>query len=405
MSRTSVKRSAFIGASIGAGVTALAGTASVIVAAVFARKLVTPDRDRPDDAQVISVSHDLAGRPTSVVLSPTDESLAPGRYGLFWDDERGHARIGEVLGRTDGGDVIRAVDAVTRGELEPGPARWSGYYVDGSPQDAYGIPTEELGLETEFGRAPAWVTRAGDGTRWAVLVHGRGARRGETLRAVPVLTDLGISCVIPSYRNDPDGPVSSDGRYALGLTEWQDVDVAIDYAIREGATSIDLLGWSMGGAIVMQLLARSDHAPLVRRVVLDGPVLDWADVMAHHARQNRLHPHLAGLAARLLGDTRTSGRTIGVSQAVDLRLTNWVTRADEIVKPTLIIHSVDDEFVPYGPSQALAEARPDLVHWERWTTARHVREWNTDPVRWERSVRRFLSETGERSDDAAYPSR
>ena len=207
------------------------------------------------------------------------------------------ARIGEVLGETEHGDIIRRVDSVTRGDLAPGRARWSGWYVDGSPQDAYGIRTEELALPTVNGRAPAWVTRAGDGTRWAVLVHGRGARRGETLRAVPVLTDLGISCIIPSYRNDSDGPASSDGKYALGLTEWEDVDLALEFALREGARSIDLLGWSMGGAIVMQVLARSGHAGAVRRVVLDGPVLDWADVMAHHARANRLHPRLAELFA------------------------------------------------------------------------------------------------------------
>nr|WP_274619300.1 alpha/beta fold hydrolase [Dermacoccus nishinomiyaensis] len=310
---------------------------------------------------------------------------------MYWDDERGHARIGEILGHTDAGGVIRAVDAVTRGELLPGPARWSGWYVDGSPQDAYGIRTEELALPTVHGRAPAWVTRAGDGTRWAVLVHGRGARRGETLRAVPVLTDLGISCIIPSYRNDSDGPGSSDGKYALGLTEWEDVDLALEFALREGARSIDLLGWSMGGAIVMQVLARSGHAGAVRRVVLDGPVLDWADVMAHHARANRLHPRLADLAARLLGGNRSSRRMTGLAQAIDVTLTNWVARAGELTKPMLVIHSVDDEFVPYGPSAELARLRPDIVTWQRWEQARHVREWNTDPARWERCVREFLA--------------
>ena len=44
-----------------------------------------------------------------------------------------------------------------------------------------------------------------------------------------------------------------------------------------------------------------------------------------------------------------------------------------------------------GPSQALAAARPDLVTMEHWDTARHTKEWNVDPERWERSVAEFVS--------------
>ena len=56
----------------------------------------------------------------------------------------------------------------------------------------------------------------------------------------------------------------------------------------------------------------------------------------------------------------------------------------------LIIHSRDDEFVPVGPSEALADARPDLVAFIPWEQARHCKEWNTDPLRWESEVAAFL---------------
>ena len=57
----------------------------------------------------------------------------------------------------------------------------------------------------------------------------------------------------------------------------------------------------------------------------------------------------------------------------------------------LVIHSADDEFVPVAPSRALAEVRPDLVTFEEWHVARHCKEWNTDPERWERVVREFAT--------------
>ena len=58
--------------------------------------------------------------------------------------------------------------------------------------------------------------------------------------------------------------------------------------------------------------------------------------------------------------------------------------------PPLILHSVDDEYVPYGPSASLAEKNPEMVTFEPFNGARHTKEWNVDPERWERLVRAWL---------------
>jgi len=60
--------------------------------------------------------------------------------------------------------------------------------------------------------------------------------------------------------------------------------------------------------------------------------------------------------------------------------------------PTLILHSQDDDFVPYGPSAELAEQNPRLVTFERFSGAGHTREWNVDPERWESTVAEWLAE-------------
>ena len=46
--------------------------------------------------------------------------------------------------------------------------------------------------------------------------------------------------------------------------------------------------------------------------------------------------------------------------------------------------------MPVGPSERLAEARPDLVTFEPWSLAGHCREWNVDPLRWDRVVADFV---------------
>jgi fermentation-respiration switch protein FrsA (DUF1100 family) len=82
---------------------------------------------------------------------------------------------------------------------------------------------------------------------------------------------------------------------------------------------------------------------------------------------------------------------IGLREPLDLRRLDWVTRAAELQLPVLVIHSEADEYVPVGPSLALGRARPDIVTVEPWQHGRHTKEWNTDPVRWDRVVTEFVA--------------
>ena len=175
-----------------------------------------------------------------------------------------------------------------------------------------------------------------------------------------MLLRLGYTCLVVTYRNDPAAPPAPDGRYNLGLSEWRDVESALEYAAAAGASGAVLGGWSMGGAVVLQTLKQTGMADFVESVFLDAPVVDWGDVLAHHARLHHIPPPLRDLGTLVMG-RRATRHLVGVHDPVDVALTNWVARADEIRHRILIQHSVDDEFVPAGPSLALAEARPDLV--------------------------------------------
>jgi len=349
--------------------------------------VLTPDRLKPDDTAVLSIDE------VSVTLALTTETAQPGRYGLWFDGGNGHARVGQVLAvDQERGSVRRVLVGVDTGELSVGPARWDQYYFVGNPHTALGLRLRDVQIVAEIGLLDAWQVQAtGDASnRWAILVHGRGAPRQECLRAVPVLHELGYTALIPLYRNDIGAPASSDGRYSLGLSEWRDLESAILYAVEAGAQDIVLFGWSMGGAIVLQTLDRSWLSDRVSAVVLDAPVIDWADVLRHHAVLNRIPGPIGSLSRSLIGQS-WARRLVGVHESIDVAATNWEHRADELTHRTLLIHSLDDEFVPAGPSISLAAKRPDLVRFEPWHQARHTKEWNVDPERWDAVVRDFLA--------------
>jgi alpha-beta hydrolase superfamily lysophospholipase len=373
---------------------ALSAAGAVSAAAYFARKVVTPDLLKQDDTQILGVGKD------SVTLGLTAETEQPGRYGLWFDGGQGHARVGAILDvDQEAGSVRRALEGVDSGELGAGPGRWNQYYFTGNPQETLGLAARDVQIDSELGMLAAWEVPADSQVRatpaltgrWAILVHGRGAPREECLRAVPVLHDLGFTALIPMYRNDIGAPASPDGRYSLGLSEWRDCEAALLYAVDAGAKEIVLFGWSMGGAIVLQTLDRSWLSDRVKAVVLDAPVIDWADVLRHHGAVNRIPVPIGSLSRSLIGH-RWARRLVGVHEPIDVALTNWENRSGELKHPTLLIHSLDDEFVPAGPSISLAAKRPDLVRFEPWQEGRHTQEWNVAPERWDAVVREFLSE-------------
>ena len=375
---------------MGAGVAVASSAAGAIsgLAVHFARQVVTPTRTRDEKLDILAVVGS-AGRQT-VILPANDDTTVEGTYSLHFDRGTGHARIGAIRSYVPReGTVEREVEKVYTGDLAAATRGWWGGSVYPSPS-AMGFSEEEVLIPVEGGSAPAWLVRAETPARtWAIMVHGRGASRTESLRALTPARRLGLTSLVLSYRNDGEAPSAPDGRYGLGMTEWHDVDAAIDFAVSHGARDVVLFGWSMGGAIVLQTADLSRHRRRISALVLDGPVIDWIEVLAHHAALNRIPAPVGRLGQYLLASQRAR-RITGLAAPLDLKSMDWIARAEQLTLPTLVLHSEDDEFVPIGPSAELAAKNPSFVTLERFHRARHTKEWNVDPERWESVVERWL---------------
>jgi pimeloyl-ACP methyl ester carboxylesterase len=352
----------------------------------IARRLTVPVGPRNFDLTIRDVEVD--GDRRLLVLDRTRETAARGVYNL-WFETGDWVRVSdEVLDR--GSDRIARVvmDAANDFLASAGDSfSWSGIYF-ANPADA-GLSATDILINTAAGAAPAWLIEGEeDCSTWAIHIHGLGSSRAGTLRGAQVATELGYTSIIISYRNDGEGPRLSAGRSTLGLSESEDAEAAVDYAIQNGAQRIVLFGWSMGAAIALRVTSRARVHGVIAGLVLDSPVLGWVEVIKANCARSGL-PAVAGNLATPWLTLGPLARMAGLPGAIPLREFDWVQRAEELTVPTLILHGARDDSAPINVSEALRDQRPDLVQLESFD-AGHTLAWNSDPTRWCSAINSWL---------------
>lgn len=361
------------------------GAAMALLVLSIARRVVIPAK-RPADAEILAVD---TGAQT-IELTRTRDTELPGRYGLFTSGTYGYVKLGAVLS-ADATTVRRKLLT----QIDPGArvdrnAAFSGWYY-ATPSELH-LRWENVLIGSPSGPCPAWLFPAESST-WVIQVHGRGVTRAECLRAVPVLHAAGFPNLVVSYRNDGEAPRSRSGAYALGASEWRDVDAAISFALRHGADRVILMGWSMGGAVALQTAVSSGNRDRIAGLILESPVVDWRTVLRFQAREAGMRAPLPDLAMSALSLPLTA-RLSGAEDAISFDRLDMVARAEELSVPILILHSDDDGFVPADASHALQAARPDLVTMPPFSGARHTKLWNYDQKGWSDAITDWLRAQG-----------
>jgi len=362
----------------------IAAAAAAELGWALARQVTAPVGPRTFNLTIRSVEHDDNG--DLIVLDRTEQTTAPGIYNL-WFEHGGWAQLStEVVDRGPTRVARRITGTTSSFAPKVGDrASWSGIYY-ASPADA-GLHSRDITITTSAGPCSAWRID-GDPSTWAIHIHGLGSTRAGTLRGVQVATELGYSSLVVSYRNTAEGPRIGTGRTTLGYAETSDVDEAIGYAVRRGAQQIVLFGWSMGAAVALQLADHPRHQGLIAALILDSPVLNWTEVIKTNCARSGW-PAAAGHLAIPWLTLDPLARTVGLPGRIPLPTFDWTSRAVELDTPTLILNGNRDDSVPIRLSQALRNARPDLVELETFD-AGHTLCWNRDLDRWQNTVTAWL---------------
>ncbi len=283
--------------------------------------------------------------------------------------------------------VLRVGGSTAQGDGWPAPETPFDIGFKGNPAVALDFAYEDVVIESELGPMPAWLVLPEHGglqeTTWGIIVHGIGGRRENGYRFLPHFRAADMPTLLVSYRNDEDAPRDPSGFYAFGLTEWRDLEAAADYALGRGATSLVLLGESMGGGIVGQFMRRSDRAERVSGLAFDAPAFDFPAVLVSQMEKAGapLPKVLAPVGMRLFA----------LRNGLAIAETDVTETISEFSGPVFVSHGSADRIVPAAGTEAMVKRRTGATEYLR-TDADHILSWKSGPAAYDAALGAFLKQ-------------
>ena len=192
--------------------------------------------------------------------------------------------------------------------------------------ESIGLPYEENYFTTSDNvRLHGWFIPNKERSAYTVIFcHGNAGNISHRLEKIALLYKLGLSIFIFDYRGygKSEGSPSEQGLY-------KDVDAAYKYLTKERGISKDdivLYGESIGGAVCINLAAKSDSRALITEEAFTS-TKDMAKIYYPFM------PHFM-LSSKL----------------------DSVSKIKNVKCPKLIIHSINDEIVPFRLGEKLFDA-------------------------------------------------
>ncbi len=142
------------------------------------------------------------------------------------------------------------------------------------------------------------------------------------------------------------------------------------------------MGYSMGGAMILNFLYQSQLADKVVGIILDAPMLNFGATVDSGAMQLGVPRFFIAL-----------GKFISTLRfAINWEDLNYLSRANQLTLPLLLFHGNADTTVPIEISDSLATRWSGMLTYAPIRGATHIRSWNMNPDLYEKKVSRFLQD-------------
>lgn len=192
-----------------------------------------------------------------------------------------------------------------------------------------GLGYEEVALTAEDGaELHGWFVPVAQERGTLLFLHGNAGNISHRLESLQIFNQLRLSVLIIDYRGygRSSGAPSEQGLY-------KDAQAAYRYLVEERGVKpgqLVIFGRSLGGALAAKLAAENKAGALI----LESSFTSVPDLGA------RLYPFLpVRLLSRYQYATRAAVQKVGV--------------------PVLVVHSREDEIIPYEQGRALYQAAPE----------------------------------------------
>lgn len=235
--------------------------------------------------------------------------------------------------------------------------------------DQYGFAYEDVHIDTEDGeRLHAWWIPSSDVSRGTLLFfHGNAGNISGRLESVAQFHELGLNVLIVDYRGygRSTGSPSEEGLYRDARASWRHL---VD---ERGVEPRDMIifGRSLGAAPAAWLAVQEDPGALI----MESAFTSVPDVGAHH------YPFLP---------VRQLARNEFDNEA----------RVQEVDTPLLLIHSRDDQVIPFEHGQSLYEVAREPKEFLE-IQGGHNDGFLVSEERYLRTIDRFLQEHFDREGE------
>ena len=200
--------------------------------------------------------------------------------------------------------------------------------IEATPDDI-GLSFEPVEITASDGvKITGWFVPADNPRGTVLFFHGNGGNISHRLNSLRIFNGLGLNTLIIDYRGygQSEGKISENGIYL-------DADAAWKYLVEQRNTEPDkiiIFGRSLGGAVAVHLAGK--HKP--KALIVESTCTSIPEIGSD------IYPFLPCALLRLLSRYQFNA-TEGISQ---------------VACPVLVVHSRNDDMIPFAHGQAIFDA-------------------------------------------------